>query len=465
MGLRPTGDIQDQDQHATAAEERGLWFLETGDNSDLVDGGFRQMRLAAAILLIPYILTYSPPRGSIALPVSGVAAVVSAVATLLAINMLTILSSRLQDERSRLAISITALVADAGLTVLFAMMLSGTRQDLAWYLLFIPALEAGMRFGLFGSLVSWFMLLGASLAAEQMTELDAGLFDNLPAIAQRMGVVLLVAIPVIYLAQKLIFDIKAERTVTEEARQRSQLLEAVAQSSQRVGRLDAGMVEEVLNSALLLGLDIADVCVRGSDGRWRVGAAQQVVQNVGLPDPNGPIGCVRSAGGGKAITLVAGETPGATPMLQRIGLRSMVGCPLGGEGASTVVLRGGIGPGRELTQTQTDCFELLAGNATIALQNKRLVSELRAMQARLHHQAFHDPLTGLSNRMRFVDELERRLRLHGSAGTSCAVAFIDLDRFKPVNDSLGHEVGNELLIAVGRRLEAAVEMEDIVARI
>lgn len=465
MRLRPPAENREHALAGGAADERGKWFLETGDNSDLVDAGFRQMRLVAAVLLVPYILVYDPPSGSITLPVSGIVAVILVVGTLMAVNAVTILNTRSEDKGQNLLVSIMVLIADAGLTILFAMMLSGTRQDLAWFLLFIPVLEAGMRFGLLGSMVSWIVLLGASLAAEQVTQIDAGLFDSLPAITQRMGVVLLVTIPGVHLAQNLIFDIKRERAITEEARQRSELLETVAQSSQRVGRLDAGMVEEVLSSALLLGLDVADVCVRSSDGRWRVEAVQQVSQNVNLPDPNGPIGCVRTAAGRHAITLVAGDDTGTEHLLRRVGLRSMVGCPLGGEGTSTVVLRGGIGPGRELTQTLSDCFELLAGNATIALQNKRLIGELRAMQARLHHQAFHDPLTGLSNRMRFVDELERRLRLHGAAGTSCAVAFIDLDRFKPVNDSLGHEVGNELLIAVGRRLEAAVEMQDIVARI
>ena len=465
MRHQPSADAETTDPPSTSPARRLQWMVEVGDNGDLVDAGLRQMRIAAAILLIPYILTYTPPPNSVRLPVSGWLATLLVVGTLLAINALTTLRDRVKDDSRRLVISLTALTADGALTVLFAMMLSGTRQDLAWFLLFIPVLEAGMRFGMLASLVMWFVLLGASLGADTMLESDAGIFDHFPAIAQRMGVVLLVAIPGIHLAQKLVMDIRAERAVTEEARQRSQLLEAVAQSSQRVGRLDAGMVEEVLNSALLLGLDIVDVCVRAADGRWRIEAVHQVEPNVHLPDPNGPIGCVRAPESGQATQLVSGTTPGADALLSRVGLGSMVACALGAEGASTVVLRGGIGPGRELTKTITDCFELLAGNATIALQNKRLVGELRAMQARLHHQAFHDPLTGLSNRMRFVNELERRLRVHQAAGTSCAVAFIDLDRFKPVNDSLGHEVGNELLIAVGRRLEGAVTADDIVARI
>jgi diguanylate cyclase (GGDEF)-like protein len=64
-----------------------------------------------------------------------------------------------------------------------------------------------------------------------------------------------------------------------------------------------------------------------------------------------------------------------------------------------------------------------------------------------------------------VDELERRIRVKSAGGERCAVVFIDLDRFKPVNDSLGHAAGNDLLVEVGRRLETLVGPSDMAARI
>ena len=79
------------------------------------------------------------------------------------------------------------------------------------------------------------------------------------------------------------------------------------------------------------------------------------------------------------------------------------------------------------------------------------VAERRALEAQLSFQAFHDPLTGLTNRRRFMEATEAALNTRTAAGTIAAL-FIDLDDFKTVNDSLGHAAGDEVLIAVAERL-------------
>jgi diguanylate cyclase len=82
----------------------------------------------------------------------------------------------------------------------------------------------------------------------------------------------------------------------------------------------------------------------------------------------------------------------------------------------------------------------------------------------LAHQALHDSLTGLANRDLLLDRLKLSLARHSRHGGLVAVMFVDLDRFKLVNDSLGHHVGDELLIAVAERLRATVRRTDTVAR-
>jgi diguanylate cyclase (GGDEF)-like protein/PAS domain S-box-containing protein len=93
------------------------------------------------------------------------------------------------------------------------------------------------------------------------------------------------------------------------------------------------------------------------------------------------------------------------------------------------------------------------------------VTERKQVEDRLLHHALHDPLTGLPNRHLFMERLGRALHLrHAGDGPLFAVLFLDLDRFKVVNDSLGHHVGDELLQVIAERLRASVRMGDTVAR-
>jgi diguanylate cyclase (GGDEF)-like protein/PAS domain S-box-containing protein len=96
--------------------------------------------------------------------------------------------------------------------------------------------------------------------------------------------------------------------------------------------------------------------------------------------------------------------------------------------------------------------------------NSRDVSERKAFEEQLAHQAFHDSLTMLANRALFADRVEHALARAASQGDGIAVVFGDLDDFKTINDSLGHGAGDEVLIEVARRLAATVRPEDTAAR-
>ncbi len=92
------------------------------------------------------------------------------------------------------------------------------------------------------------------------------------------------------------------------------------------------------------------------------------------------------------------------------------------------------------------------------------ITERRLAEQKIEHLAQHDSLTGLANRVKLQDELERNTRAL-ITGEQFAVLLLDLDHFKVVNDTLGHPVGDKLLIEVGKRLGAAARSSDIVARL
>ncbi len=93
------------------------------------------------------------------------------------------------------------------------------------------------------------------------------------------------------------------------------------------------------------------------------------------------------------------------------------------------------------------------------------ISERKDSQAQIEHLAHHDILTGLQNRFSLEDRLEQSLTIAKRDNTLVAIFFIDLDRFKIINDSLGHQVGDGLLIKVAGRLKSCVRESDVVARI
>ncbi len=107
---------------------------------------------------------------------------------------------------------------------------------------------------------------------------------------------------------------------------------------------------------------------------------------------------------------------------------------------------------------------LLVRQLLAVLDNRRLVRRLVTAQQELHYQAFHDPLTGLANRALFADRLGLSLQLHRRDLRPLSLLYCDLDSFKTVNDTLGHEAGDDILKAAAERLRAVTRPGDTVAR-
>ena len=104
------------------------------------------------------------------------------------------------------------------------------------------------------------------------------------------------------------------------------------------------------------------------------------------------------------------------------------------------------------------------GEVLSVLAVSRDLTERRRIEEALAEQAVRDPLTGLANRTLLVSRIHQAIELGGALPGRMAVLFLDLDRFKLVNDSLGHAAGDELLVAVAERLREAVRRGDLVAR-
>jgi len=154
-------------------------------------------------------------------------------------------------------------------------------------------------------------------------------------------------------------------------------------------------------------------------------------------------------------------------LLRSRGLEDAIVGPLRGEDRTFGLLLVGerVGDVSTFGDADVELFGTFAGHASILLENGRLehsLAQVTQLKEQLRHQAYHDALTGLPNRRHLLEAIEQEL---DRGGESTAVLYLDLDRFKTLNDTWGHSVGDELLSEFARRLEGAIRREDLAARL
>lgn len=159
---------------------------------------------------------------------------------------------------------------------------------------------------------------------------------------------------------------------------------------------------------------------------------------------------------GELASLDHDTAHGEREVLGIPGIRVAMAAPIfeRGEAAGALVVAT-TDPGQSYGSVEREALMAFAEHSGLAISEARSAAEIR-------YQARHDLLTGLPNRSSFLEHLQVRLRGEGSE--SVAVLFADLDGFKTINDSLGHEAGDELLILVGERLSEQADAGDVVAR-
>jgi diguanylate cyclase (GGDEF)-like protein len=257
-------------------------------------------------------------------------------------------------------------------------------------------------------------------------------------------------------------------------RQRHEKLEFLYEANKTLSR--SPEVAEAIEGLLARSLEafrseIAEVVLFGTDSvplRTTHGPGQERVSMREVdPDIAAELGMLVDSDSPVVSLIPPFENERLRSYFEQRGIRHAMVAMLPGEERTigTIMLANRFGLERGYTPADLRLLEALANNASVALQYDRLeqaVTKLRSLQDQLHHQAYHDPLTDLPNRALFMERVREEI---ASGHGAVAVLFVDVDDFKIVNDSLGHAVGDALLVSVAGRLRSCVRPQDMVARL
>ncbi|HET9457462.1 MAG TPA: EAL domain-containing protein [Candidatus Limnocylindrales bacterium] len=255
-----------------------------------------------------------------------------------------------------------------------------------------------------------------------------------------------------------------------EKHERLELLYESSRILQHSPELDSALVALLDHARGMFRSELAEIILypRAAGGdALRTTSLHEGPAGVMLPEPDGLYAAVRArleAEPGARFQDAADGSSWSGPPLRQAMLSPLVG-DSGQIGLMRVANRLTAGTGFE--EDDLRLLETLSNQAAVALENGQLeqsLAELSRLKEELRYQAYHDPLTGLANRVMFAEQVERRLAgLRPGAVT--AVLFLDLDDFKLVNDTLGHAAGDRLLAGVGERIRGCIRADDVAARL
>lgn len=420
--------------------------------TDALVGALRALRIllsvAAAVLVV---LQPDSSAGHRLDATFIVVAMVLAVA-----NLLANLSARSAlDGKNGVQVVLDAMLA---LTVMLSVDVGAT--PLVWIALVIPVLDAASAWGSAGAMTAWLAVSVAHIAVQLQTaapdDSSASLFR---IAAQQLAAVGAIVIPASIIASRLRDDLEKTSDARNIADERSRQLRSLSAAAERMaGAESPGAVVSVALEALVeVGFDRVDSCEMSVAHRsWMASASRGKSETI---DPAEDV-LLDSLERGRIITEGIGDTDANVMYrLTSLGYRSRIAAGFSTDDGRQIAIRAWSTEALELDSSLVESVGVLAKQVQAAWHAANTYEALARWSQQLAHDARHDVLTGLPNRAQLfvlLGELDM---------AETAMLFLDLDGFKAVNDSIGHDAGDMVLIEVARRLNDALGEGDTAVRL
>jgi len=368
-----------------------------------------------------------------------------------------------RDGKGR-SLTVLQLVIDALLALAGMLLLNASATPLAWIALLLPVFDAGVAFGALGAGLTWTTLSLVYILLKLQIEPDGQTDGSVIGLAvQQLAAVAVVVIPTAFVAAHMRDDLAHAHRDRVDANRRSEDLLLVASTARRLAatKQAAEVIQVALQSAVALGFDRVEMCERPRGREWRL---QHAVGSLRGPGPKLDATLDAAVADGGSVRIAVGNEP-AVDELRLLGYAAGVVLPIAIAPEHALAMRALSTQPLAAGSSALESIQLLATLAGAAWRNAGTLADLESWSNELEYRATHDELTGLANRASLLAHLDAALEQTRMAQTHLAVLFLDLDGFKHVNDTLGHDAGDAVLQGVARRLGNHVRPHDLLARL
>ncbi len=410
-------------------------------------------------LVFATLISMNPAGGDVVATRGAVVVVLVMAALNVAWNAFRVVRPPRRAEPA--AVRVGQALVDGALALIGAVLLDPTATPLAWVALLMPVLDAAALSPV-AAAVAWLVVSLAYISLRM--RMGGGDDEMLRLGLQQLAAVAAFALPAGYVAARMRDDLERAHDTLMAARGHAAELQSVAGHATRLSAVPEpdGVMAATVSAATTLGFVRVDVCRRVAGGVW------MPVHGIGQgtsPEPDPAMGLDEAIA--RALPVVLGTRGDAAEdqWLHLTGYAGGVVVPAWTIDGDPLAVRAWSADELPRDASRVEALSLLIAQAGAAWGTARRFAELTRWSRRLEYDATHDAMTGLANRAQLLARLADVSTRAARGGPPFGLLYLDLNGFKQINDTHGHDAGDEVLRRVATRLREIVRAGDVVARL